>query len=45
MVSMVERAENEADEPKILTKNLRSVLANFFNPSIAVVDVSFVKTL
>ena len=45
MVSMVERAENQADEPKILTKMFKSALANFFNPSIAVVDVSFVKTL
>ena len=41
MVSMVERAENEAD----LTKNLMSALANFFNPSIVVEDVIFVKPL
>ena len=44
MVLMVERAENQA-HPKILTKMFKSALANFFNPSIAVVDLSFVKRL
>ena len=36
IASMVERAKNEANESKILT--------NFFNPSLSIVDVSFVKT-
>jgi hypothetical protein len=36
MVSMVERARNEPDESKILTKKLRLALANFFNPFLSV---------
>jgi hypothetical protein len=44
MVSMVERAKNEPDEPKNLTKKLRSALAIFFNPPLSVEALSFVKT-
>ena len=44
MVSMVERARNEPDESKILTKKLRLALANFFNPFLSVEALSFVKT-
>jgi hypothetical protein len=44
MVSMVERARNEPDESKILTKKLRSALANFFNPFLSIEAISFVKT-
>jgi hypothetical protein len=33
LVLMVERAKNEADEPKILTKKLAVRLRHFFNPS------------
>jgi hypothetical protein len=44
MVSMVERARNEPDEPKNLTKKLMSALAMFFNPLLSVEDLSFVKT-
>jgi hypothetical protein len=42
MVLMVERAWNEPDEPKNLTKMLRSALA-IFNPFLAVDDSSFLK--
>jgi hypothetical protein len=44
MVLMVERARNEPDEPKNLTKMLRCVLAIFFNPFLSVEALSFVKT-
>ncbi len=44
MVSMVERARNEPDESKILTKKDYFALANFFNPSLSVEVLSFVKT-
>jgi len=41
---MVERARNEPDESKILTKKLRLALANFFNPFLSVEALSFLKT-
>jgi hypothetical protein len=44
MVSRVERARNEPDEPKNLTKMFRLALANFFDLFLSVEALSFVKT-
>jgi hypothetical protein len=44
MVWRVERARNEPDEPRNLTKKDSFALANFFNPFLSVEALSFVKT-